>query len=328
MPERPRRRLGNACHQVLRHIGPPVAAVVMLRIASSGELFTAPLRFGSRLVVFDGTALRRLHPVDRTARAGESVVRERVRVHVSRDPDELQAKGTVRHPDRMFHDLPSDGAVFPAHKPFGDRPPPVAGDEMERYPDLALHLLVPVLRVGRVVGRGHEVQAPAIAELDVLLFRVVIDEFRSRRNTATFLSRQPGRAGHRVPAAMLAAVSGGSAFANHTIIAGALAMLVAALAAIITLLHPRDLANAHHLAGVKYNSLRQQTRIFRSVDLQTEPVSPDARQRLSELTDARGALGLSSPQIPRRAFERARQGIEQGEAEYAVDANQQPPEGP
>ena len=131
-----------------------------------------------------------------------------------------------------------------------------------------------------------------------------------------------------IPAAILAAVSGGSAFANQTTIAGALAMLVAALAAIITFLNPRDLANAHHLAGVKYNSLRQQIRIFRSVDLQTEPVSPDARQRLSELTDAHGALGLSSPQIPRRAFERARQGIEQGEAEYAVDANQQPPEGP
>ena len=131
-----------------------------------------------------------------------------------------------------------------------------------------------------------------------------------------------------IPAAVFAAISGGSAFTNHPILAGSLAILVAALASIITFLNPRERANAHHLAGVKYNGLRQQARVFRTVDLQTEPVTPEARQRLSELTDAHGALGLSSPQIPRRAFERARKGIEHGEAEYAVDVSHERAEGP
>ena len=122
-----------------------------------------------------------------------------------------------------------------------------------------------------------------------------------------------------VPAAVLAAIAGGAAFADHPLLAGSLAMVVTALAAIITFLNPRDRAHAHHVAGVKYNALRQHARVFRTVDLCTEPVSSGARKRLGELADSRGDLGLSSPQIPRRAFERARRGIEQGEAKHAVD---------
>ena len=100
-------------------------------------------------------------------------------------------------------------------------------------------------------------------------------------------------------------------------------MFVTALVATITFLNPQERANAHHVAGVKFNSLRQQARVFREVDLRTEPIPSQARQRLGELADTRGELSLSSPQIFRRAFKRARRGIEQGEADYTIDADQE-----
>lgn len=124
-----------------------------------------------------------------------------------------------------------------------------------------------------------------------------------------------------IPAAVLAAVAGGSAFSGWPFLAGFLAMLVSSLAAIITFLNPQPRANQHHAAGAKYNSLRQRVRVFRTVDLQSAPIPSDVRKRLSELVHEREGLSLSSPQIPRPAFERARRGIEQGEANYAIDAD-------
>ena len=35
--------------------------------------------------------------------------------------------------------------------------------------------------IGHVVGRGHEVEAPAVGKLDGFLVAVVVDEFRRRR---------------------------------------------------------------------------------------------------------------------------------------------------
>jgi len=40
---------------------------------------------------------------------------------------------------------------------------------------------------------------------------------------------------------------------------------------------------------------------------------------LLALNERRNTLNSESPQIPRQAFERARKGIESGEASYAVD---------
>lgn len=108
-------------------------------------------------------------------------------------------------------------------------------------------------------------------------------------------------------------------FSDHGTLAGILATVVAALTAVVTFLNPQERANGHHVAGVKFNAVRNQARLFREVDLEEKVVPPDVSDRLRKLAESRDQLNLSSPQIP-RAFEKARRGIEAGEASYAVDS--------
>src|SRR5437667_9358316 len=62
-----------------------------------------------------------------------------------------------------------------------------------------------------------------------------------------------------VPTATISAIAGVSALAqfdNHAIVAGSLAIIVAALSGITTFLHPDGKATAHQSAGSKYSTLR------------------------------------------------------------------------
>lgn len=122
-----------------------------------------------------------------------------------------------------------------------------------------------------------------------------------------------------IPTAVLAAIASVSAFSDHAQLAGAVAMLVAALSAVSTFLNPSQRANAHHGAGNQFNSIRSRARILREIDIY--------RLSVAELTDSVKALAAErdkcnqdSPVIPRLAFHHARKGIEAGEAGYAVDA--------
>jgi hypothetical protein len=124
-----------------------------------------------------------------------------------------------------------------------------------------------------------------------------------------------------LPAAVLAAVAGASAFKDHGTAAGILAMIVAAVTAIATFLNPSAHSSAHYVAGTKFNSQRNQARIFRSVDLMEGNPRETAR-RLKELASARDELSESSPQIPRWAFIRAKAAIEAGQARYSVDSRE------
>jgi hypothetical protein len=125
-----------------------------------------------------------------------------------------------------------------------------------------------------------------------------------------------------VPTVILAAIAGASAlsqFDNHNIIAGILAIIVAALTAVTTFLNPNEKANSHRNAGNKYNSLRNKARIFHEVDCCGEDLDQELTIQLKELAKQRDELNQSSPQISRWAFKKARKGIEDGEADYNVD---------
>ncbi|PIR85045.1 hypothetical protein COU15_02625 [Candidatus Kaiserbacteria bacterium CG10_big_fil_rev_8_21_14_0_10_45_20] len=124
-----------------------------------------------------------------------------------------------------------------------------------------------------------------------------------------------------VPATILAAVAGASAlsqFDNHQIIAGVLAILVAALSAVSTFINPNENAAIHHNAGNRYNSLKNRARIFSEIDVDVES-DEDLLVKLRTLSAERDELNEKSPQIPKWAFRKARQGIEDGEAQYKVD---------
>lgn len=124
-----------------------------------------------------------------------------------------------------------------------------------------------------------------------------------------------------VPTAVFAAIAGASALARFdasNIVAGVLAILVAALAAVSTFLNPNEKANVHLNAGNDYNSLRNKARIFHEIEIETSNL-PALSKKLKELNNERDDLNRNSPQIPNRAFQKARKGIEEGEAHYAAD---------
>jgi hypothetical protein len=126
-----------------------------------------------------------------------------------------------------------------------------------------------------------------------------------------------------IPTAIAAAVSGLAAltqFDNHNIIAGVLALFVAASTAVITFLNPQQQTNAHQDAGSKYLALRNQARIFREVDCSSQQSDAELTTALKRLARRRDVLNQTSLPIPRRAYTAARRGIEEGETRYEVDA--------
>ncbi len=130
-----------------------------------------------------------------------------------------------------------------------------------------------------------------------------------------------GRAHYRigVPAAVLAAVAGGSAVANNVTLAAGVGLLVTALSALAVFLNPSDRSHQHHAAGTRFNEVRNKTRVFREIDLRSGADPAPLVQELRALGAARDELNKASPQIPRWAFERARKSIQAGETLYSVD---------
>ncbi len=127
-----------------------------------------------------------------------------------------------------------------------------------------------------------------------------------------------------LPTALLAALAGVSAFNDLPLLAGGTAILVAALSSVSTFLNPSEKAQTHHLAGNKFNAVRSQARFLREVSLRTSASKDDVALTLQALVSTKDALNQDSPIIPRPAFERARKGIEAGEASYAVDRTRRP----
>lgn len=121
-----------------------------------------------------------------------------------------------------------------------------------------------------------------------------------------------------IPTAVLAAFASVSAFSDHAELAGAVAMLVAALSAVSTFLNPSQRTNAHHRAGNQFNSIRSRARILREINIHTMPLA-ELADSVKVLAAERDKCNQDSPIIPRFAFRRARKGIEAGEAAYAVD---------
>ncbi len=121
--------------------------------------------------------------------------------------------------------------------------------------------------------------------------------------------------------AVLSAVAGASAlsqFDYHNIVAGGLSIVVAGLTAVITFINPNERATVHQKTGNKYNALRNDTRIFYDIEA-NEADDKKAIDDLKKLNDRRNKLNIESHQIPKWAFEKARKGIEEGEAKYKVD---------
>ena len=98
---------------------------------------------------------------------------------------------------------------------------------------------------------------------------------------------------------------------------GASATLGSALA---TFLNPKDQASQRERAGNVFLSLRNDTRIFRSIDCESGGDIALLRLTLAELAGRRNQLNEQSPGVSRVAYLLGRRRIRSGETSHAVDA--------
>lgn len=122
-----------------------------------------------------------------------------------------------------------------------------------------------------------------------------------------------------IPTTLVAAVAGVSALSDYKSLAAVLSLLVAASSAVFTFLNSESRAARHLRAGNAYKALQNDTRIFYEVQCQQGRRPAELSAALLELNKTRNKLNNESPQIPRPAFEAARQGIEGGESTYQID---------
>lgn len=123
-----------------------------------------------------------------------------------------------------------------------------------------------------------------------------------------------------VPAAVLAAVAGGTALAAAAgrIVAGILALCAAGLGAVMTTLNAARRAEQAHVAGNAYLGLRNDARRLRTIDLPAMAIE-EARQTLEELTGRETEINNGAPIPSRLAFWLGRRNIARGGTTYRVD---------
>lgn len=124
-----------------------------------------------------------------------------------------------------------------------------------------------------------------------------------------------------IPATIASTIAGSSALAKfqyHDYVASMLAISAAILTGIMTFLNPKERAAQHLQAGNKYNSIKNNARLFHEVEL-SKLSEEKAAETLKRLSNERNELNEKSLQISKRAFNKARKGIEEGEATYHID---------
>ena len=102
---------------------------------------------------------------------------------------------------------------------------------------------------------------------------------------------------------------------------GLVAIAGAISTAVMTFLGPEKRSTEHHAAGDRYNALKGRARRFREIDALGSFTDSELSERLDALVEERDGLNQSSPLVPKSAYEKAKKGIEAGEATYEVDGD-------
>ena len=122
-----------------------------------------------------------------------------------------------------------------------------------------------------------------------------------------------------VPAAALAAIAGAALFKSQPHWASTFTLLASLLTGLMTFLTPNERAAMHRAAAGEFLALKNDTRLFREVDLLQLHQLKELPEKLRTLSARRNELNQKGPAVPRRAFVAARKGIEEGEATHKVD---------
>lgn len=122
-----------------------------------------------------------------------------------------------------------------------------------------------------------------------------------------------------VPSVILSALAGTAFFKDQPEIAGVMSTIVTILTALMTFLKPSERASSHKSSGDQYVTIRNDARVLRTIKLDVACDDAAAVANLDEITKRRNELNQASAQVSRKDFERAREGIEEGEAQHVAD---------
>ncbi|EKE02607.1 MAG: hypothetical protein ACD_20C00357G0030 [uncultured bacterium] len=100
------------------------------------------------------------------------------------------------------------------------------------------------------------------------------------------------------------------------------AIIAAILGAVQTFINPQEKAYAHKSIGNQYLCIRNNTRIFKSIELEGMPIA-EAKQRIMFLSNERNKLNQNSPFTREEAYLKAKKDIEDGQAQYHTDKTQE-----
>lgn len=122
-----------------------------------------------------------------------------------------------------------------------------------------------------------------------------------------------------IPATLLGIIAGAAIIKAAPGIAAICSLISTILAALVTFLKPSERASIHKSIGDQYLALKNDARLFREIELLVITKPNIALDGTKSLVKRRNALNQGSPTIPKKAFQKARSGIEQGEANYIID---------
>jgi hypothetical protein len=128
-----------------------------------------------------------------------------------------------------------------------------------------------------------------------------------------------------IPAAALAAIAGFTSLASVTgrIPGAILALIAAVMGGLLTTVEPNKRVRQSQTAGVAYNEVRVDARQARLVDLPSAPLQ-EARIQLRELTEQKHRVDRVAEPPNSYAFWRARQNIQRGRLQHAIDHKEKP----
>ena len=122
-----------------------------------------------------------------------------------------------------------------------------------------------------------------------------------------------------IPSVIIAAIGSAASFASCPTLGGILAATTGALTAVLTFLKPSERSTAHTTSGNQYLRLRNETRIFREIELQQTVDESELTDKFKQLSQRRDDLNDGAPITSDEDYSRAKAGIEGGQAEYKAD---------
>ncbi|WP_281549366.1 SLATT domain-containing protein [Kluyvera cryocrescens] len=126
-----------------------------------------------------------------------------------------------------------------------------------------------------------------------------------------------------VPLAILTALSGIAAIKSTPDAVVIFSIMATILSALNTSLNPSKRSALHKSSANEYNKLKNDVRIFRELLISdfefTDKVLVD---KLTNYSDRRNQLNASSPNIPRWAYEKTQNDVNDGFTQYKIDKDE------